>query len=173
MDPLFQATPSREQVVQAVAFWPELSGRRIRPLLVTAFGDIFVETDAGEVWLASPIDLKCEPIAQSVAELEKLFADPDWARLRLLTEVALLAKDKGIERPADKVFAIAPHPCFTGSILAGQFVPMDLKVWHSIASQLRLPALPSPTQRTGLPVPARPRAPEMLPFGPRASMRIA
>jgi hypothetical protein len=45
--------------------WPELAGKRIRPLLVTAFGDIFVETESDEVWVASPVELTCEGVASS------------------------------------------------------------------------------------------------------------
>jgi len=55
----------------------------------------------------------------------------------LLTEVALLARDRGVQRPPDQVFAIAPHPCFTGSIMAGELVPMNLRIWHNIALQFR------------------------------------
>ncbi len=143
MDPLFEAKPAEAEIGRALGFWPELAGQRLRPLLVTAFGDIFVELESGEVWVASPVELECEPIAASVTELEALFADLEWARLRLLTDVALLARDRGIERPTEQVFALAPHPCFTGSILVENLQPMDLVVWHSIATQLRLPAKPS------------------------------
>jgi hypothetical protein len=140
VDPIFVASPPEPQIADAIRLWPELDGRRVRPLLITAFGDIFVETDAGDVWVASPIDLTCARVAGSVHELEQLFADPTWSRERLLSEVVLLARDRGDVRPREQVFAIAPHPSFTGSILAGKIVPMDLRVWHSIASQLRVPA---------------------------------
>jgi hypothetical protein len=139
VDPLFEAHPSEEEIGDALRLWPELSGKKVRPLLVSAFGDIFVETDAGDVWVASPIELTCEPVAKSVDDLKRLFADPTWAEPRLLTEVALLARDQGVERPRHRVFAIAPHPCFTGSILAGKLMPTDLAIWHHIASQIREP----------------------------------
>jgi hypothetical protein len=137
MDPLFVASPSEGEIGEALRLWPELAGKRIRPLLVSAFGDIFVQTDVGEVWVASPIDLTCEPVADSEEDLQRLLADPAWAEPRLLTEVALLARDHGIVRPQHQVFAVAPHPTFTGSVTAGNLVPMDLKIWHHIASQIR------------------------------------
>ena len=138
MDPLFVASPPEAEIREALELWPELAGKRVRPVLVTAFGDIFVETSAGDVWVASPIELTCGPVASSTDELERLFADRCWAGLRLLTEVALLARDQGIDRPPHQVFAIAPHPAFTGSIMAGKLVPMDLKTWHHLAAQIRL-----------------------------------
>jgi hypothetical protein len=138
MDPLFEAHPTEAEIAAALRLWPELNGKKIRPLLVSAFGDIYVETDAGDVWVASPIELTCEPVADSLDHLQRLFADPTWSELRLLTEVALLARDHGNDRPEHQVFAVAPHPCFTGSIMTGKLVPMNLAIWHQIASQLRL-----------------------------------
>jgi hypothetical protein len=46
----------------ALRLWPELAGMRIRPLLVSAFGDIYVESSAGEVWVAQPLELSCERV---------------------------------------------------------------------------------------------------------------
>lgn len=137
MDPLFVASPTVAEIAEALQLWPELADKRIRPLLVSAFGDIFVETDGGDVWVASPIELACDPVAGSVRELEQLFADPAWAKTRLLTEVALLAQERGIWREPRQVFAVAPHPSFTGSLRVEQLMPMDLLVWHHIAVQLR------------------------------------
>ena len=137
MDPLFVANPSEAEIGEALRLWPELAGKRIRPLLVSAFGDIFVETDGGDVWVASPVELTCELVAGSVDDLQRLFSDPAWAEPRLLTAVALLARDQGVVRPQHQVFAIAPHPCFTGSIMAGKLMPMDLTIWHHLVSQIR------------------------------------
>jgi hypothetical protein len=137
VDPLFVASPSESEIADALRLWPELNSKRIRPLLVSAFGDIFVETDAGEVWVASPIELTCAPVANSVEDFQRLFADPTWAELRLLTEVALLAHDEGVERPPHQVFAMAPHPRLTGSITTGTLMPMDLALWHHLALELR------------------------------------
>ena len=137
MDPLFEATASAAEIAEALRMWPELEGKRVRPLLVTAFGDIFVETDAGDVWLASPVELSCEQIASSVDEFQRLFSDPDWAASRLRIEVALAARDNGVERPHDQVFAIAPHPAFTGHLLEGELMPMTLRLWHHLALQIR------------------------------------
>jgi hypothetical protein len=137
MDALFVATPDEVEIEEALRMWPELSGLRVRPLLVSAFGDIFVETATGEVWVASPIDLVYERVAASVEELERLFSNAAWAHPRLLTDVALLASAKGVERRQDQIFAIAPHPCLTGSSSAGEVTPMTLRLWHNIALQIR------------------------------------
>jgi hypothetical protein len=80
MDPLFVASPTETQIADALRLWPELAGKRIRPLLVTAFGDVFVETDAGDIWIASPIDLACERIAGSLTELEEHSEARGWRR---------------------------------------------------------------------------------------------
>ena len=137
MDPKFVATPGAAEIAETLLMWPELRGLRVRPLLITTFGDIFVEKVAGEVWIASPIELSCERVATSGEEFQRLFSNPEWVQQQLLTEVVLLARDKGVRRPPDQVFAIAPHPSFTGSIKATEFVPMNLAVWHHLALQVR------------------------------------
>jgi len=137
MDPLFIATPSPSSIGAALQLWPELGGKRIRPLLVSAFGDIYVETSAGDVWVAQPLELTCEAIASSADELQRLFSNPEWAQERLLTEVALLAQERGKARRQDQIFAVAPHPTFSGKIRVESLMPMELQVWHHICSQLR------------------------------------
>jgi hypothetical protein len=137
MNPLFMATPSDTNIASALAVWPELAGRTIRPLLVTAFGDIYVEAKTGEVLVVDPLELMCSHAATSVAELEKLFSDQKWAAERLMTNLALLAEERGLRRASHQVFAVAPHPCFTGKLRVEQLIPMDLHIWHHLCSQLR------------------------------------
>ena len=138
MDPRFVAHPDASSIVDALAMWPELSGFRLRPLLVSAFGDIYVETEDGSIWLADPIEVSCSIIASSSAELESLFSDPAWAEERLITDLALLAGERGIERLPHQVFAFAPHPSLTGSLRLEQMIPMELHIWHGISRQLHL-----------------------------------
>jgi len=76
-------------------------------------------------------------VADSVDSLQKMFSDAAWAQERLLTEVALLAQDRGKSRSDSQVFAVAPHPGLGGMIREENLVAMDLEVWHHICSQLR------------------------------------
>ena len=96
MNPLFIATVPASDVARALQLWPELAGRRIQPLLVSALGDIYVEMYAGEVPVVDALDLDCSHAADSVAHLQQLFSDPSWAQERLLTELLLLAEERDI-----------------------------------------------------------------------------
>jgi len=136
MDPIFISTPNEEAINAALSVWPELAGRRVRPLLVTAFGDIYVETQEGEVWAAKPIEIEFVKICNSVLELEELFSNPEWAEENLITNLVLLAEEKGIKREAHQVFAFAPHPCLTGSLDIEHLMPMEVNIWHQLCSQL-------------------------------------
>lgn len=142
MNPLFVANPSNESIATALALWPELAGKRINPLLVTAFGDVFVETVEGDVWVAQPLELTCERVADSVASLQRMFSDPEWANERLLTQVCLLADERGKKRADHQVFAVAPHPSLGGKIRVEMLMAMDLQVWHHIALSLKFGATP-------------------------------
>lgn len=137
MDALFVATHSESEIAAALELWPELAAKRIRPLLVTAFGDIFVEAIDGEVTVIDPLELSCDLVAASVSEFHSLFRDPEWAAERLLTQLLYLANERGITRQPGQVFSIAPHPCFTGNVLVEHLLPMALVPWHHICAQLR------------------------------------
>lgn len=137
MDPAFIANPSESAISAALSVWPELAGRRIRPLLVTAFGDIYVETDTGEILAAKPIELECVRVCESVEKLRELFSNPRWAEEHLITHLALLAQERGIARQQHQVFAFAPHPAFTGKLRVENLLPMDINIWHHISNQLR------------------------------------
>jgi len=137
MDPRFVAQPSDSEIHKSLAMWPELAGARIRPLLLSAFGDIFVECEDGKIILVDTIELRCVEVANSANELETRFTDAEWADERLMPNVILLAEEQGKVRQPDQVYSIAPHPCMTGKILAEQLGAMDLSVWHSICTQMR------------------------------------
>jgi hypothetical protein len=136
MDSLFVATPPEDEIAAALRLWPDLAGRRIRPLLVTAFGDIYIEEAAGCIQVVDALELVCEPVASSIAALEQLFTDATWANERLLVEVLLLAKECGLTRSPERVFGVAPHPSFTGHVRVENMVAMDLYAWHHICAQL-------------------------------------
>ena len=137
MDPRFVANPPDSEIHKSLAMWPELAGTRIRPLLVTAFGDIFVERDDGKVILFDTIELQCSEVASSTEEVEDKFADTDWADERLMPSVILKAEEQGKNRKPDQIYSIAPHPCTTGQILSEQLDAMNLSVWHLICTQMR------------------------------------
>lgn len=137
MDPLFIATPPEADIARALRLWPELEGRRIRPLLVSALGDIYVETAEGEVLVVDPVCLECSHVADSRDHLDRLFSDPSWAHERLVTELLLLAHERGVNRGQHQVFAVAPHPCLSGELEVENLMAMDVHVWHHIATQFR------------------------------------
>ena len=136
MDPRLRATPPPDQVDAALGRWPELAGRRLVVLLVTAFGDIFVEVDEAEVWLASPNHIACVPIAASRQELAELFRDPEWVQRRLMIYVILRLESVRMIRPAGQIWAASPHPAMGGDLEEGDYAAMDLDAWHAVARML-------------------------------------
>jgi hypothetical protein len=138
MDSRFRAFPTEQDIATALNLWPELAAMRVRPLLVTAFGDVYVEVEGGGVYVADPLALECTPVAESISELERLFGDAAWAEERLLVDVVLLAEARGLKRAAHEVFAVTPHPALGGAIQADRLMPMTLPVWHHLAAQFRV-----------------------------------
>lgn len=137
MDPRLQATPIPEQLDRALAAWPELAGHALIVLLVTAFGDVFVEVDEGEVWLVSPAYAAVGRVAESRRELAQLFRDPELAARRLGIYEVLRLESEGRTRPAGQVWAHHPHPLRGGVVEGGAYVAMDLDAYHVLAVGLR------------------------------------
>lgn len=137
MDARFVATPSAADLQQALACWPELASRQIRPYLVTAFGDVFVETREGPVLLVDALELAVDEVAPSVDALNALLADSEWASERLLVDVVVLADERGVTRAPEQVFAVAPHPRLGGSITVDSLLVMSLPAWHTICASIR------------------------------------
>jgi hypothetical protein len=140
MDPRFIATPKESEIEAALALWPELAGQHVRPILVTAFGDIFVEQSDGSVLVVAPMELASRKVASSVDELREMFDNNDFASEHLITDLVHLAEERGLVRESAQVFAAAPHPAFTGQLLVEHLMPMGLRAWHSICVQIKLGA---------------------------------
>jgi hypothetical protein len=136
MDPSLYATPTEQEIAQTLLMWPEVSTRRARPILVTAFGDIYFESDEHDVWRASAAELQFERVAESVPAFDQAMQDTDYLRAVLLVDLVEVATLRGITRQQDEVFSIAPHPNLA-PLEAATFVPMSLRIWHHIALQLR------------------------------------
>jgi hypothetical protein len=132
----FVATPTETESRSALECWPELAAKRVRPLLVTAFGDIFVELADGPVMLVDTLALAVREVAPSVTALTSLFDDPTWASEHLLIELVLLADERGVRRKPEEVFAVAPHPTFQPSITVERLMPMSLRAWHHICASI-------------------------------------
>lgn len=68
--------------------WSWKKVNAIQLLHINSFGNIIFETDKMEYWRICPEELSCEKIANSKAELEKLFNDEefleDWQMLNLV-----------------------------------------------------------------------------------------
>jgi hypothetical protein len=136
VDSRFIATPSQTEVQAALQCWPELAGGWIRPALITAFGDIFVETHDGPVLVVDTLELVVEQVALSLKEFTALFDDPAWANERLLIELVLLADERGVTRGADQVFAVCPHPSLGAPIVVEHLMPMSLPAWHQLCASI-------------------------------------
>ena len=129
------ATPSAEDIQRALDCWPSVSGR-LRPIAVSAFGDVFFERPDGSVYRLDPLEGMVTVAAASLDEFEGLVRDTTWIEENLMPAFLDVASERGITREPHQVFAFAPHPVFTGALRVEQLMPMDLPVWHGIAAQL-------------------------------------
>jgi hypothetical protein len=150
LDRRYIAVASAEEIAESLAMWPQFAARRIRPLFVTALGDIYYETDSLDVWVASPIDFRFERVAESNAELESRLLDQTFGQRVLQVHLVDRAMAQRPDRQPEQVFAIAPHP-FVHPQAQPTFVVMSLRIWHYMALQIyeQATALPPGAGVTG------------------------
>ena len=135
LDTSLFASPSHDDIERSLACWPLVSGR-LKPHAVSAFGDVFYQRPDGAIHRLDPLEGIVTVAATSAEQFNDLLKDKDWLDGNLMPELINLAMERGITRDPHQVFAFAPHPVFTGALRVEQMMPMDLPVWHGIASQL-------------------------------------
>jgi hypothetical protein len=113
-----------------------LTGPGVQPVLLTAFGDLFVQKSDGSVWLINTIDGALEPAAPSGAAFKAALQDKakvgQWALPGLVAELHASGR-----RLAAKQCYSFKHPPFLGGPVDPENVePTDICVHLGITGQV-------------------------------------
>jgi hypothetical protein len=136
MDARLTCNADEGEVRRSLEAWPELSERRVRPLFVSAFGDIYFEAESGEVHVVDTVELEVSLVASSPEAFVAQTETEEW-RDRLMADLVLLACDGGLALGPNEAYGLTPHPWICGTITVEQLQPMPLSLWHRLCSQLR------------------------------------
>jgi hypothetical protein len=125
--------------------WRWLVAPMFTPVLMTAFGDLFLRDEAGSIHLLDLMSGQFTQVAPSQTEFDRLCDDREqrrsWFLGFLLTEVRKLRGD------------LAPRQCYScktplslgGQLDAGNFERTDLEVHYSLFGQLHRQTRDLPT----------------------------
>ncbi len=132
---LFTDDPSFD-IKRLVDLWPNTLRGRLRPIGMSAFGDIYFERETGHVERLDVLERGTTSIADSREQFASLMNTPQWQETNLLSRGVELLVERGLRRQSNQCFAFAPHPIFVGKLDWDRVMLMDAFPWHSICSQL-------------------------------------
>jgi hypothetical protein len=139
--------PADEDIVRALESWDWLKVSEFRPLLVTAFGDIFFDTPSGIQFLDT-IEGCLEPAVHDLNELSRLLSNSEGRDKWLLEGLVQGARDRGQILASDQCYDFKIAPILGGPMDADSVHGMSFVVKVNIAGQLhqQIRALPPGTR---------------------------
>jgi hypothetical protein len=109
----------------------------IAPIGISALGSIFFSRRDGTVHCIDPLLGTLRRVAKDMNQFGTNMNTEQWQIENLHSKVVAQIVATGLERPLDKVYALAPHPHLIGGIdlKKSKVMVMDAFVWHSISAQ--------------------------------------
>ena len=92
---MFLIKPSKEEILEGLESWDwhDFTGKE--PIAVTAFGDVFFESKEG-IYFLDKVSGEFTVVCKTKEELEKILNTPDGQDHYLMSELVLLARERGL-----------------------------------------------------------------------------
>jgi hypothetical protein len=99
----------------ALESWRWLTTQPVKPLLATAFGDVFALDDFQKVWFLDIIGGTFEPAAPSVPAWEQQLGDPDFVERRFMPGLVSEFREAGLSLTQGECYVPKKEPVLGGS----------------------------------------------------------
>ena len=117
--------------------WPGMEKfKQIKPLFVTAFGEMIFVGDDLNVYQIDVASLCLNKIEIKESEFKEYINNPETLKNVLMSWLVSQLKKRNLERKKGQVFAFVPHPILGAEINSKSMMVLDLKVWIHICTQL-------------------------------------
>lgn len=117
-------------------WWSWILHEPYRPILMTAFGDWFLMDEMGKAHLLDLLEGALTPVADSVADLNRLMQSADNRDQWFLPGFIISMQRAGVPRPAGQCYAYRIHPILGGELASSNLMLLDIEVWQAICSQI-------------------------------------
>ncbi len=121
---------------EALEAWRWLVPQRVRPLVVTAFGDLFLVEDSGAVMFLDTIGGKCESVASSTRQLKQKIQEPDlldeWFMPGFLDEL----RQTGVMLSPGECYSALHSVALGGSFTVENWQPTHWRVHFAFSGHL-------------------------------------
>jgi hypothetical protein len=142
--------PSPEDIARALESWGWLPIQSKEPVLVTAFGDIFLESSEG-IWFLDTLEGNLVRVCNSMADLKKLLATEEAENHYLFAGFVERAHHEGMLLEESECYDFKLNPIVGGKIEYENIEPRNFVVAVNIAGQLheQTKNMPPGTKITG------------------------
>ena len=132
---MFLIKPSKEEILEGLESWDwhDFTGKE--PIAVTAFGDVFFESKEG-IYFLDKVSGEFTVVCKTKEELEKILNTPDGQDHYLMSEIVLLARERGLLLNEGECYEFKIAPFLSGPIEFDNLQKMDFKISLHITGQL-------------------------------------
>jgi hypothetical protein len=132
---MYFAHPTPEQLGSALEAWQWLPIEGKRPILVTAFADVFFDSADG-IWFLDTIEGKLKRTCSSREELDQILGTDEGKDLYLLSGFVDRAQSEGKTLSQHQCYDFRRPPVLGGAIDYSNIEKMDLSVALDIRGQI-------------------------------------
>lgn len=132
---MFFITPNDIDITRALESWHWLPIKSKKPVLVTAFGDIFLESNDG-IWFLDTLEGKLLRICDTTQELENLLRTEEGENHYLFAGFVERAHREGMRLGDGQCYDFRVNPVVGGKIEYENIEPRNFVVAVNLAGQL-------------------------------------
>lgn len=132
---MFFIEPSPEDIARALESWGWLPIQSKKPVLVTAFGDIFLESSEG-IWFLDTLEGNLVRVGDTIADLKNLLATEEAENHYLFAGFVERAQNEGMLLEGAECYDFKVNPIVGGKIEYENIEPRNFVVAVNIAGQL-------------------------------------
>jgi hypothetical protein len=132
---VFLIHPSTDEINDGLEAWDWLDFSGKEPFAVTAFGDVFFDSDDG-VYFLDKVSGELEVVCDTKKELEGILNTTDGQDHFLMSELVLLARERGLILEDGECYEFKIAPMLNGEMVFDNLQKMDFKVSLHITGQL-------------------------------------
>jgi len=133
--PTFIINPDDDKVVAALEAWQWLPIGNKRVIVITSFGDFFLQDEDG-IWFLDTLQGTLEKTCESPKELQAILNTQDGQDQYLLAGFVLAATDRGLLLGPCQCYDFAINPVIGGDLAIDNVEVQDFVVAVNIAGQI-------------------------------------
>lgn len=132
---MFLIHPNIKDIEEGLESWSWLDFAGKEPIAVTAFGDVFFEARDG-IYFLDRVSGELSLVCDTKNNLEKVLNTPDGRNHYLMSELVLLARERGLVLDEGECYEFKITPILGGALDLDNLHKMDFKISLHITGQL-------------------------------------